>query len=164
MTDSGEALPQPARRRPFGVYVIIALQLLIVMSNWVDVLRAQLDLSPLMLPELADERLTEALTIGITVVVILVAIGLWALKRWAWYATMLMQGAALLYGIWLYFTGGEPYLSLLLNAVVVFYLNQSDVQRCFARPQAEVAVNEAPSLALADLNPDGQADSAGPPE
>jgi hypothetical protein len=118
------------------VYVIIALQLVIVMSNWVDVMRVQLNLSPLMLPELGNEALTQWLSLGITVLVLVVIAGLWTLRRWAWVATMIMQGIALLYGIWIYFTGGQPYLGLLLNSLVVFYLNQRDVQRCFARSRS----------------------------
>lgn len=134
--------PGPTRfecsRPPFGVYVIVGLQLLIVLSNWADVVRLGLDLSPLALPDLPNQALAQWLSVGITLLVAVVAVGLLALRRWAWFATMLIQGAALAYGIRLYFEGGEPYLSLLLNSLAVFYLNQRDVRRCFEKTSANV--------------------------
>jgi uncharacterized membrane protein (DUF2068 family) len=119
------------RHRPFGVYAIIALQMAVIASNWADAFRVQLNLSPFALPDLHNDVLTTALTWGITALLLVVIVGLYRLQRWAWMATMILQGIALAYGIWTYFQGGQPYLSLLINMAIVFYLNQREVQESF---------------------------------
>ena len=60
-----------------------------------------------------------------------VSIGIWTLRRWAWVALMIVVGMALGEGILRYF-GREPrYLTMLLNVLIVFYLNQRSMQRLF---------------------------------
>jgi hypothetical protein len=78
------------------------------------------------------------------VIVILVG-GLVALQRWAWVGIMLIVGLGLAVGIWLYFdskvpgSGNEPrYANMLVNVIVVFYLNQRGVQAAFTGPRKRV--------------------------
>jgi hypothetical protein len=71
---------------------------------------------------------------------ILIAIGLWRLSRWAWYAAMVFTGVGLAWQILLYLHGHQSYLYMLIYVVEAFYLNQREVKRVF---QAEVA-REAP--------------------
>ena len=71
---------------------------------------------------------------------ILIAIGLWRLSRWAWYAAMVFTGVGLAWQILLYLHGHQSYLYMLIYVVEAFYLNQREVKRVF---QAEV-VRAAP--------------------
>ena len=70
---------------------------------------------------------------------VVVAIGLWRLRRWAWVATMLVLGFGLATAILNYFRGNPDYLSMLLNVLAVFYLNDRDMQQRFARRTREEA-------------------------
>ena len=63
--------------------------------------------------------------------ILAVSIGLFLLKRWAWIGVMILIGFNLLYGIVYYLNGGQPFVSLLLDVISVFYLNQSTVQAAF---------------------------------
>ncbi len=62
---------------------------------------------------------------------ILVAFGLWRLRRWAWVLVMLQTGIQMAVDFSVYIDGERPYLQMLLNVIVIFYLNQRDVQRIF---------------------------------
>ena len=60
------------------------------------------------------------------------AIGLLRLRRWAWVLAMLIVGYRMANNLWLYASGGDAAeLEMLLDVVMVFYLNQRDVQRAF---------------------------------
>ena len=84
-----------------------------------------------------DNSLPLVVVIAITIAAILaVSIGLFLLKRWAWIAVMILIGFNLLYGIVYYLNGGQPFVSLLLDVISVFYLNQSTVQAAFERRPA----------------------------
>ena len=127
---------QPERKRPFGIYAVIVLQILNVAVNFSDFLRAQLGMATTALPNIEDPRIAGILSILLAIVLIGVIIGLWRYRRWAWFAAMVLQGIALIVGIWQYFHGGTPYINLLLNTLIVFYLNQRDVRRIFEDPAA----------------------------
>ena len=118
-------------KRPFGVYAVIALLLLRVLSIFLDLERVRLGLTPLTLPEM-DKSSSIVVVIAITIAAILaVCIGLFLLKRWAWIGVMILIGINLLYGIVYYLNGGQPFVSLLLDVISVFYLNLSTVQAAF---------------------------------
>jgi uncharacterized membrane protein (DUF2068 family) len=68
---------------------------------------------------------------AIAILLVIVIIGLWRYQKWAWFTVMVLAGVSLIFGIWQYFHGGEPYLNLLINVLVVFYLNQRSVQAVF---------------------------------
>ncbi len=137
--------PKPGRRsigrRPLGI-VILAL---------IHVLAATLGLLALagvaaVQPGSGRAILFEALGdltpvyAAISAAGILIAIGLWRLDRWAWYAAMVFTGAGLAWQILLYLQGHQSYLYMLVYVVEAFYLNQREVKRAF---QAEV-VRAAP--------------------
>jgi uncharacterized membrane protein (DUF2068 family) len=58
-------------------------------------------------------------------------IGLWRLRRWAWYLLMALFAFSMTVDIVLYFSGQPPYLSMLLNVIMVFYVNQREVRQLF---------------------------------
>ena len=124
-------MEQKTTKHPFGIYAIIVLQLLNILANFTDVIRVQRGLSTLALPNVQDSRILGAVNILIAIVLIFIIIGLWRYQYWAWFATMVVTGIALLLGIWQYFHGGSPYVNLLINSLVVLYLNQRDLRRIF---------------------------------
>jgi hypothetical protein len=133
-------MPQAPQKRPFGLYAIVVLQVLNIASILFDAVRLQLGVSTLSIPNVEDSRFVSVANLVIVLLLIAIVIGLWQLRYWAWYATMLLTGIQLVLGIWRYFHGGEPYLTLLLNALIVFYLNQRELRRIFEpRLPAEMA-------------------------
>lgn len=124
-------MEQETTKRPFGIYAIIVLQLLNILANFTDVIRVQRGLSTLALPNVQDSRILAVVNIVIAVILIFIIIGLWRYQYWAWFATMVVTGIALILGIWQYFHGGSPYVNLLINSLVVLYLNQRDLRRIF---------------------------------
>jgi hypothetical protein len=120
------------RRRPFGIYVIVVLFLLHVASIFTDVLRLRFGLPSLILPEVEGEWAT-IINQAVAVVLLVTALGLSLLKRWAWIVTMLVTGIGLAYGIVLYWRGTPLYTGMVINVLIVFYLNQRAVQRAFER-------------------------------
>lgn len=119
------------RTRPFGLYAIIVLQVLNILSNFTDLIRVQMGMSTLALPNVENSQVLGALNLVIAVVLVLIIVGLWRLHYWAWFATMITTGIALILGIWQYLHGGSPYANLLINSLVVLYLNQRDLRRIF---------------------------------
>ena len=124
-------MEQETTKRPFGIYAIIVLQLLNILANFTDVIRVQRGLATLALPNVQDSRILAVVNIVIAVILIFIIIGLWRYQYWAWFATMVVTGIALILGIWQYFHGGSPYVNLLINSLVVLYLNQRDLRRIF---------------------------------
>ena len=124
-------MEQETTKRPFGIYAIIVLQLLNILANFTDMIRVQRGLSTLALPNVQDSRVLAVVNIVIAVILIFIIIGLWRYQYWAWFATMVVTGIALILGIWQYFHGGSPYVNLLINSLVVLYLNQRDLRRIF---------------------------------
>ena len=131
--------PTPAgTKRPFGVYAIIVLLLvrLVTVTLELEIIRPEQTL--LRLPSLSSD-VVNAVIIGVTVAgIVAICIGLFLLKRWAWIATMILIGSNLLLAITGYLSGGQPYTAMLLDVFSVFYLNQQGVQAAFERrPAAE---------------------------
>lgn len=133
------AAPVTRRRRPFGVNVIVVLLLLdfaasalagiLVPFGWSEVPR--------------ELRFEAAVDIAFAVVQglasLVVAFGLLRLRHWAWYGVMILTGMSLLVAIWQYFRGFQPYIELLLNSLIAFYLNQREVQRLFVAAPGDPA-------------------------
>jgi hypothetical protein len=62
---------------------------------------------------------------------LIVSVGLWHLKRWAWVATMSWAGINMAQALWAYWIGEPQYSAMALSVVIVLYLNQRDVQLAF---------------------------------
>jgi hypothetical protein len=137
----------PVRRRPFGLYIIIALLLLNASGAFFDFLRV-----PLVGGALASGMLdadVAALNYASAAVLVVICVGLWLLQRWAWVATMLVVGIGLGYGLLLYWQGTPVYWRMAAYMLAVLYLNQGAVQRAFGagrrsdqRPAPPVAGRE----------------------
>jgi hypothetical protein len=84
------------------------------------------------------EVLLAALLVGLIILLIVAAIGLWLLRPMAWALNMIVMGFLLVIGLWFHFSeqsGLTNDAGLLLNVLIVFYLVQPDVRALFvSRP------------------------------
>ncbi len=122
--------PSKKGKRPFGIYAILLLLALLVLNNGVDVIRALSSLPPLTFPEV-DALVIQVLNAVIAVFCAALAVGLWQMRDWAWYAAMIASGLSMFSLIWRHFNGGQPYVTMFLIVVIVFYLNQREVKAAF---------------------------------
>jgi hypothetical protein len=126
------------RRRPFGVYAVAALLLLDAVVLILNAQNVQLSrVFNVHLPGGARLHMPLLDWVAAIVIVILVG-GLVALKRWAWVGTMVVVGIGLAVGIWLYFEQQPRFGNMIVNVVVVFYMNQRGVQAAFAARKKRV--------------------------
>ncbi len=123
--------PSSRGRRPFGVYAIIALSLLRVSMVALDMAAVWQGRPALFLPQ-PDNPLALYVVGGLAIVAILViSLGMFQLKRWAWIATMILIGVNLVISIFNYLNGHLNAGAMLLDVISVFYLNQRSVQAAF---------------------------------
>jgi len=124
--------PTPGKpRRPFGVYAIMILQLLRSLSLVVIVMPFVQNVPAAFVRGLDNQY---AFYVAVSVIVagnLLICIGLFMLKRWAWIAVMILIGSNLLFGILAYWNGGQPFAAMLIDVISVFYLNLRNVQAAF---------------------------------
>ena len=131
-----------AGRRPFGLYAIITLILVNAVLIALDVSRSyvslglEFGLERPTLPGLDDVEVDRLLRLVVAGAWFIVAVGLWALRRWAWTALMIMVGIALGEGLLLYMRGEPRYVIMLFNVLTVFYINQRSVQLLFLNDHA----------------------------
>jgi hypothetical protein len=88
-------------------------------------------------PPLAMHNFAELYTPGLYVVLAFLSasagLGILRLRASSWNLAMVLEGASLAYGLWLYFSD-RPfflYLQVLLSIVIVFNLNQPTLRRSF---------------------------------
>jgi hypothetical protein len=137
---------QQARRRPFGLYMVIALILANALALALEAILVYFRLPGATSADLQDlfavravDSLARALlvvTVAVLAALIAVAFGLWRLRRWAWVATMIIIGIGLATDILGYFHGNPHYAGMLVHVLIVFYLNDREVQSLFARRRA----------------------------
>ena len=126
------------RKRPFGVIVLVVLELLLVVSQVLGVAWFLSQMGGLLqLGQTTSSFLFGTALIGILITLIVTA-GLWFLKRWAWFLVMLQLGVQMLIFLRLYYAGQPQYVQMVLSVFTVFYLNEREVQRAFEQaPAAE---------------------------
>jgi hypothetical protein len=79
----------------------------------------------------------DAAAVLVTLLGLVIAAGLWRLKRWAWVSVMLWTGATLATALFSYLRGHPDFPPMMVGIVTVFYLNQGEVQRAFNVPLSE---------------------------
>ena len=130
-------------KRPFGLYAITFLLLVNAVLIALDVTRTYvslgLDLGLAPSGALSHSDIDRVLRLLSAGGYLAVAIGIWTLRRWAWVALMIVVGIALGEGIIRYLRHEPRYLIMLFNVLIVFYLNQRNVQRLFRPDQPEAA-------------------------
>ena len=83
------------------------------------------------MPGLEDADLDRLIRYAAAAGYFVVAVGLWTFRRWAWAALMIVVGLSLGEGIVWYLRGEPRYATMLCNVLIVFYLNQRELQRLF---------------------------------
>ena len=127
-------LKKSSRKRPFGVSVIVFM-ILIYLSILILVVFQSLKPEPnvislWILQKLSPVQSQELLLI-IVVFELAIAVGLWRLQRWAWLLLMIWQGCIMATDIWGRINGNPSYLTMLINVIIVFYINQREVKKAF---------------------------------
>jgi hypothetical protein len=69
-----------------------------------------------------------AVLIGLLVASLATIVGLLAWKEWAWVLAIISSGVILAIDLGWWYSGEPRYLSMLLNVIAVFYLNQRDLR------------------------------------
>ena len=69
----------------------------------------------------------------LAILTLYIALALWLLNSWAWIAAMTLQGFSLFAALVGYLGHQPNYISMLLSILLVFYLNQQEVQAVFRR-------------------------------
>jgi hypothetical protein len=141
-----------SRPRPFGVTIVVVLLLVSAaialpssVLGLVDTVLGEGTIEPLPARTTLELIGALALVLALGVLALAAAIGLLRLQRWAWVLVMLMVGAQMASNLWQYFAAGDrPYVEMLLNVVLVFYLNQREVQRSFGQRTPRDRLLDAP--------------------
>lgn len=77
--------------------------------------------------------LTGSLWILLGLMAFVCAFALWRLHRLGWVAAMLLQMLSLIYALVIYLRGSSNYLAMVFGVVIVFILNNQEVQGAFRR-------------------------------
>jgi uncharacterized membrane protein YphA (DoxX/SURF4 family) len=125
-------------RYPLGVLVIVVLSAIRCASIVAALFKLQggdlaqwlRDTSPL--PDgpagTAAEVIVTAVLIGLLVASLATIVGLLAWRNWAWVLAIILSGIILAIDIGWWYSGEPRDLSMALNVIAVFYLNQRDVR------------------------------------
>ncbi|TAH52688.1 MAG: hypothetical protein EYC68_06080 [Chloroflexota bacterium] len=125
------------KKRPFGVYIIIVVLVVLAANYGADLVRIARGIPPQTLPELPGDA-DWVLFIATIAFFVILSVGLWRLHTWAWFAAMIAGGLTLFYCIWHVLNGGTPFVTMALLIVMVFYLNLIEVKAAFhAKPSEE---------------------------
>ena len=118
------------KRRPFGLFIIMGLQATLAILLTLALLGAQ-GLDPYLRIFFQNPMFYTWFGWVFIGSLALAVLGLLFLKRWGWILTMILTGIGLYFTIWGYFQGTPNYIAMILDLVIVFYLNQRDVQLPF---------------------------------
>jgi hypothetical protein len=130
----------PARRRPFGVLVVALLQLFTVGIAMLGFFaHITIPWQGAFIRVLQDNGLARGAIVTFAVLVVVAAVGMWALRYWGWALMLTLVGLALVLDLttWWLVSGPERdlplYARMLLDVVCAFYLNSSAVQDAFRK-------------------------------
>jgi hypothetical protein len=119
--------------RPFGVNVIILMLIIYIIFYVLAIVYVEkIPLSVLHL----DIKIPEFKRVAAVFMIIIMAalgVGLWRMQRWAWVSGMILVGLSMAVDLWGYFQGNYYWTSMIINMLIVFYLNQRDVISAFSR-------------------------------
>jgi hypothetical protein len=147
---------QVEARRPLGVLVVAIIQFvratllvgqLLGVRIGVDWLRIAAQV-PEPTPDTVAYWMSRGLAIALVVATLAVGYGLLAERRWGWVGAIILSGLSLAFAIGAWWDGHATYVSMLINVVAVFYLNQRDVRAVYEVPDAAETVDhvtETPS-------------------
>ncbi len=149
-----EPIDRSTRKHPFGISVIIfmmilyslLLALIFVASRGVNYGDDAIQLLDMKGAPIGILLLQYSFFPIFIIFELVIIFGLWRLERWAWLLLMIQVGSSILVDIWGYLHAQPTYLTMLLNVIIVFYLNQKDVQRVFVSKGEEVKDGRAKTI------------------
>jgi hypothetical protein len=118
------------RKRPFGLYIIVGLQMLIVILLGMS-LAGEESFDPIVRVWVRNPAFYTWLGWVLIAALLLAIWGLLRLKRWGWTFTMMLTGLGLWFTLWNYLNGKTPFVGMAIYVTITFYLNQRDVQSAF---------------------------------
>ena len=125
-------------RYPLGIIVIVVFGAVRCLSIVAALLKVQggdlaqwlRDTSPL--PDAPDGTasavIVTVILIGLLVASLATIVGLFAWRSWAWVLAIILSGIILAIDLGWWWSGEPRYVSMALNVIAVFYLNQRDVR------------------------------------
>jgi hypothetical protein len=119
------------RRRPWGIWVVVALQVALAMTLLPWVAESFPGASPLAGITLSD--MWHEIYIVWAILNVLAAIWLWTLSRRGWVLVMVLVGIGLVANLYLWSIGQPAWLRMAIQAATAFYLNSSPVRNLFER-------------------------------
>ena len=125
-----EELGKPPNKRTFGLYIIIGLQLMLAVLIALALL-GETTIAAYLKVLVQNPIYYSWFGWVLFGFLVLAVLGMLFLKRWGWILTMLLTGFGLAFAIWSYFQGKPHYIPMVIYLVIVFYLNQRDVQFAF---------------------------------
>jgi|RhiMethySRZTD1v2_1073278.scaffolds.fasta_scaffold2373822_1 hypothetical protein len=127
--------PPPRRQRPVGVVLIAAF---LIADAALAIAGHLFDLQTGTRQDLlaAPDEQAALVVIGLVILRVIAAIGLWFGWRRGWVLTMLLVGISLILDLWLYFDGRPYYVRMAFDVILAFYLNQGAVREYFGRSAA----------------------------
>lgn len=125
-----------APQRPFGVVVVVFLEIIIgIFSITVSLLLETGNLVGLVNPKLIADVGAFATIIGILgVFAFVMSYGLWTRKRWAWTYAVMVAALGILTNITAFFFGSTiSVLDAGMQVLVIYYLSRSSVKAFFPK-------------------------------
>ncbi len=83
------------------------------------------------LTDAGDKLVLAIYSIVVGLVQLVLAVGFWREKRWAWVAAMSWQALKLLIEVASTFAGGGNFITMIFSIALVYMLNQNTVRRIF---------------------------------
>jgi hypothetical protein len=130
-------------RRPSAVTLVAWLFLLqfllLLLSGSLFWPGGQVELNPFSATDEASTRLLlDVVFLLLALLALIVSIGLFRLKHWAWRLAMTMEGLNLASALTAYVVEHPEYLNMLVGIVIVMSLNQREVREAFERREARL--------------------------
>jgi|SRR3954451_1053792 hypothetical protein len=121
------------RPRPWGIWVVIALQVALAITLLPWFAESVPGLTPADNVELGHE-----LYLAWAVLNLVAALWLWTLDRRGWVLTMVLVGIGLIANLYLWSIGQPAWIRMGIQAATAFYLNSAPIRELFER-RSEVA-------------------------
>jgi uncharacterized membrane protein (DUF2068 family) len=129
-------LKSSSSKRPFGVSVIALLLIAYVLfmaAVFYLSINSQDSSIAAQLVHIMNRTQIQAILVVEIIILLVIAIGLWRLQRWAWLLLMIWVGIQMFFDLWDYFYGHHLHTaSLLICVLIVFYINQREVKKAFS--------------------------------
>ena len=134
------------RRRPWGVWMVVGLQIALAITLLPWVAESFTGISPISGIGITD--LWHDIYVGWAIVNVLAALWLWTLSRRGWVLVMVLVGIGLVANLFLWATGQPAWVRMAIQAATAFYLNSAPVRQLFEK-HSDVA-----TIVLRDPDPE----------